>query len=157
MGILSPKRVSPKRVKTADGDQRMAIDGGFAERVRGGVGMKVLPSKPQQRRPPRHCPVCGQDLTEHPYYQTEPGPAARWLRRVAVWLLPVMAAAYISFLIWGEVGPGIGTGAGYFALAVVGGPSLALYMLSRYFPFRRRVICLRCSWNEVYPTVRPPS
>ena len=37
MGILSPKRVSPKRVKTADGDQRMAIDGGFAERVRGGV------------------------------------------------------------------------------------------------------------------------
>lgn len=102
-------------------------------------------------RPPRHCPTCGQDLSEYPYYQKTPGTAAKIVRRIAVGLLPVMALVYLSFLIWGTISPGFGTGAGYFAVAVIGGPSLLLYLISRLLPQRRNVICLRCSWNREFP------
>ena len=101
--------------------------------------------------PPRYCPTCGQDLSEYPYYQQAPGPAAKIMRRIAIGLLPLMAVFYLSFLIWGEVSPGFGAGAGYFAIGVISGPSLLLYVISRLMPQRRRVICLRCSWNQKFP------
>ena len=102
-------------------------------------------------RPPRSCPPCGQDLSEHPYYQLVPSPTARLVRKVAAALLPVMAVAYLAQLFWGTVHFGFGTGHGYSALLVVAGPSLILYAISRLFPRRHLVICQRCSWNREVP------
>ena len=102
-------------------------------------------------KPPRKCPTCGQDLSEYPYYQRTPGPAAKVVRRIGVWLLGVMAVIYFSWLFWGSTPMGFGTGAGYFAVAVICGPSLLLYIISRLLPQRRNVICLRCSWNQEFP------
>ncbi len=102
-------------------------------------------------QPPRLCPACGEDLSEHPYYQRVPSPAAKMLRKIALALLPVMAIAYVAQLFWGSANMGFGTGAGYFALLVIGGPSLLLYAVSRLLPARRLVICQRCSWNREYP------
>lgn len=104
--------------------------------------------------PPRYCPTCGQDLSEFPYYQKTPGTAAKIVRRIALGLLPAMALAYLGFLIWGTTSPGFGTGAGYFAVGVIGGPSLLLYAVSRLLPHLRDVICLRCSWNQEFPFER---
>ncbi len=101
--------------------------------------------------PPRICPSCGHDMSEHPYYQLRPGPLARLLRRIAMGLLPVLAVAYLSLLFFGEQNLGFGTGAGYLAIALIGGPSLLLYAVSRLLPRRRVVICLHCSWNREYP------
>ena len=100
---------------------------------------------------PRHCPTCGQDLTEHPYYQTRPGPAARLLRKIAMALLPVMAAVYLYLVLLSDFDPGFGTGAGYLAVALIGGPSFLLYAVSRLLPRCRLVICLHCSWSAEYP------
>ncbi len=104
--------------------------------------------------PPRLCPECGADLSDHPYDRLEPGRSARALRKIAVWLLPVLALAYLAQLFWGRGGMGFGTGAGYFAVAWICGPSLLLYAISRLLPKVRRVICLRCSWNREYPLTR---
>lgn len=62
-----------------------------------------------------------------------------------------MAIVYVAQLFWGNANLGFGTGAGYFALLVIGGPSLLLYAVSRLLPKRRLVICQRCSWNREYP------
>lgn len=107
-------------------------------------------------RPPQHCPACGHDLSDHPYFQEGPGPAGRLLQRAALVLLPVMA------LVWGlllllDVADhpwGLGAGRGYLALPIIGGPSLVLYVASRLLPRTRRVICLRCSWNREYRRYR---
>jgi hypothetical protein len=100
---------------------------------------------------PRFCPSCGEDLSEHPYYQLVPSRAGRVLSKIAVVLLPVMAIVYVAQLFWGNANLGFGTGAGYFALLVIGGPSLLPYAASRLLPKRRLVICQRCSWNREYP------
>ncbi len=105
----------------------------------------------QEQTPPRLCPECGADLSDFPYDRLEPGKAARAVRRVAVWLLPVLALAYLAQLFWGSANMGFGTGAGYFAVLWICGPSLLLYAVSRLLPKVRRVICLRCSWNQEYP------
>lgn len=102
-------------------------------------------------QPPRFCPSCGEDLSEFPYSQPVPGPAAKLLRRVAVALLPVMAIAYLALLFGAGSDLGFGTGHGYFALMLIGGPSLVLYAVSRLFPRNRLVICQRCSWNREVP------
>ena len=107
--------------------------------------------------PPRHCPTCGQDLSEHPYYQRGLSRPAKLLRRVAVWMLPLFAALYLVQLFWGEGALGFGTGAGYYAVAWIGGPSMILYALSRLFARTRIVICQRCSWNQEYPPSRVKS
>lgn len=101
--------------------------------------------------PPRLCPSCGHDLSAHPYYQTRPGPAAGLLRKLAMALLPVMALVYLLWLFWVTEDPGFGTGHGYFAVLLIGGPSFLLYAISRLLPHRRLVICLHCSWNQEYP------
>lgn len=101
--------------------------------------------------PPRNCPTCGQDLSEYPYYQPSLSPAAKGLRRIGLLLLPVMGLVYLFLLLSGNRGMGFGMGHGYFAATLICGPSLLLYLLSRLFPRRRKVICLRCSWNEEYP------
>ena len=101
--------------------------------------------------PPRRCPECGTDLSDHPYDRLEPGKAAQALRKVAVLLLPVLAIAYLVQLFWGGSNLGFGTGAGYYAIAWICGPSLLLYAISRLLPRVRRVICLRCSWNQEFP------
>ena len=106
--------------------------------------------------PPRICPSCGQDLSAHPYYQTRPGPAARLLRRIALVLLPVMAVVYLLLLFQGYRDLGFGTGHGYLAVGLIGGPSFLLYALSRLFPRSRLVICLHCSWNREYPPDHQP-
>lgn len=102
---------------------------------------------------PRTCPSCGQDLSAHPYYQPRPGPTAKMLRKIALVLLPVMAVVYLALLFLGSPGMGLGfgTGHGYFAVALIGGPSLVLYAISRFFPRNRLVICLHCSWNREFP------
>lgn len=102
---------------------------------------------------PRTCPSCGHDLSAHPYYQSRPGPTARRLRTIAVALLPVMAVVYLYLLLREAAAMelGFGSGHGYLAVALVGGPSFLLYAASRLFPRRRLVICLRCSWNREYP------
>ena len=107
-------------------------------------------------QPPRVCPSCGQDLSAHPYYQTRPGPTARLLRKIAVILLPVMAVVYLVLLFREASGLqfGFGSGHGYLAVALVGGPSFLLYAISRLFPRTRLVICLHCSWNHEYPPSR---
>ncbi len=106
--------------------------------------------------PPRRCPACGHDMSDHPYDQPRPGPAAKLLRKIALALLPVMTAVYLAFLFFSDEDMGFGTGAGYFAIAMIGGPSLALYAVSRVLPRRRLVICLHCSWNREYPAGRSP-
>ena len=103
---------------------------------------------------PKQCPTCGADLSDYPYYQTVPGPVGRMLRRIAVWLLPGMALVYLSLLFAGSRALGFGTGHGYLAIAIMGGPSLVLYAVSNLLPKRRRVICLHCSWSHEY---RAPS
>lgn len=100
--------------------------------------------------PPRHCPTCGQDLSEYPYYQEGLGRSAKFLRRVALWLLPVFAALFLALIFWGETPPPFGAGAAYYAIVWIGGPSMALYLISRFFPRTRIVICQRCSWNREY-------
>lgn len=104
-------------------------------------------------RPPRLCPSCGHDLSDHPYFQEGPGPAARQARTVAVWMVPVMAVVYFLLLFLDVAGHpwGFGAGQGYFALTIIGGPSAVLYLISRLLPRTRRVICLRCSWSREYP------
>lgn len=101
--------------------------------------------------PPRICPSCGHDMSDHPYDQPRPGPAALWLRRAAMALLPLMALAYLGLVFFSDFNPGFGTGAGGLALLIIGGPSLLLYLISRILPGRRLVICLHCSWNREYP------
>lgn len=103
-------------------------------------------------RIPRSCPTCGQDLSAHPYYQTRPGPAARLLRKIAMALLPVIAAVYLFLLFQGDRDMGFGTGAGYLAVGLIGGPSFLLYAISRLLPRSRLVICLHCSWNQEFPS-----
>ncbi len=66
-----------------------------------------------------------------------------------------MALAYLAWLVWGTLPAGFGTGHGYFAVAFMGGPSAALYAISRLIPPRRLVICLRCSWSREYALHRP--
>ena len=111
-------------------------------------------SAPATAQPPRTCPSCDQDLSAHPYYQPQSGPTARMLRRIALALLPVMAVVYLFLLFQGDSDMGFGTGAGYFAVALIGGPSFLLYAISRLFPRSRLVICLHCSWNHEYPPTR---
>ena len=101
-------------------------------------------------RIPERCPTCNAELSEHPYYQIVPGPLGRLLRRIALWLLPCMAAVYVAMLLFGSRPLGFGTGHGYFAVAIIGGPSFLLYVLSNLVPKRRRVICLHCSWNDEF-------
>ncbi|MFQ5350460.1 MAG: hypothetical protein ACE5EG_08470 [Thermoanaerobaculia bacterium] len=109
--------------------------------------------------PPPICPSCGHDMSDHPYSQDRPGPAARKLRKIALALLPVMGLVYLYLLFLSEMDMGFGTGAGYFAVALIGGPSFLLYAVSRRLPRVRLVICLHCSWNREYPpsgrTARP--
>ena len=102
--------------------------------------------------PPRICPSCGHDMSDHPYFQEGPGPAARTAQRVAVWLLPMMAAVWFLLLFLDVAGHpwGIGAGRGYLALPIIGGPSAISYVVSRLLPRTRRVICLHCSWNREY-------
>ena len=100
--------------------------------------------------PPRFCPSCSHDLSEHPYYQTRPGTAARALRKIAMGLLPVVAIGYLLLLFFGDSDLGFGTGHGYLAVALIGGPSFLLYLVSRLLPRTRLVICLHCSWNQEY-------
>ena len=109
---------------------------------------------PATEQPPRTCPSCGQDLSAHPYYQPRPGRAARLLRKIALALLPLMAMLYLSLIFRGDLNPGFGTGAGYLAVALIGGPSFLLYAISRLFPRLRLVICLHCSWNHEYPPIK---
>ena len=111
-------------------------------------------SRPEAEAPPRTCPACGQDLSEHPYYRERPGKTARKLRMVAVALLPAMSVVYLALLFFGGYALGFGTGHGYWAVAVIGGPSLVLYAVSRLLPRVRLVICLRCSWSQEYPPTR---
>ena len=44
--------------------------------------------------PPRHCPTCGQDLSQYPYYQLQPGPFTRKLLALARLLIPVMTVSF---------------------------------------------------------------
>jgi amino acid transporter len=104
--------------------------------------------------PPRHCPTCGQDPSDYPYYQRGLSRPAKLLRRVALGLLPIFAALYLALIFWGTTPPPFGAGAAYYAAIWVGGPSLILYALSRLFPRTRIVICQRCSWNKEYPPSR---
>lgn len=108
----------------------------------------------QETLPPRVCPSCGIELTEHPYAQIKPSKSARGLRKVALWLIPVMALLYLFQLFLGDFWLGFGTGAGYFAVLVILGPSFLLYLVSRLLPRVRQVICLRCSWNQEYPLTK---
>ena len=103
--------------------------------------------------PPRLCPSCGHDMSDHPYYQEGPGPAARSMQKAAVLLLPVMAGFWflLLFLVVSGHPWGFGAVEGYWALPVIGGPSAVLYVVSRLLPRTRRIICLRCSWNREYP------
>lgn len=107
-------------------------------------------------QPPRLCPECGEDMSDHPYSQDRPGAAARLLRRAATALLPVMAAVWFLLLFLDVAGHpwGFGAGEGYWALPIIGGPSAVLYVVSRFLPRTRRVICLRCSWSREYPAPR---
>lgn len=105
-------------------------------------------------QPPRVCPTCGANLSDHPYAQIRPAKGAKALRRLGLWLLPVLAMTYLAQLFLGGTWLGVGTGAGYYAVLWIGGPSLVLYMVSRLLPRVRQVICLRCSWNEEYPLSR---
>jgi hypothetical protein len=73
------------------------------------------------------------------------------LRRVALALLPLFSLLYLALLFWGDRSLGFGTGAGYYSVFWICGPSLVLYALSRLFPRTRIVICQRCSWNREYP------
>ena len=61
-----------------------------------------------------------------------------------------MAVVYLAMLLVGNRALGFGTGHGYFAVALIGGPSLLLYALSNLMPKRRRVFCLHCSWNREF-------
>jgi len=101
-------------------------------------------------RLPERRPTCDAELSEYPFYQIVPGPFGRLLRRIAVWLLPCMALVYLAVLLLGSRALGFGTGHGYFAVALIGGPSLLLYALSNLVPKRRRVICLHCSCNQEF-------
>ena len=64
-----------------------------------------------------------------------------------------MRSVYLALLFLSPSGMplGFGTGHGYFAVALIGGPSFLLYLISRLFPRNRLVICLHCSWNREYP------
>ncbi len=104
--------------------------------------------------PPQFCPVCGQGLSDHPYYQEGPGRSAKMVRKIALGLMPIMAIGYLYWLFFGDTPVGFGTGHGYFAVAVIAGPSFLLYTFSRILPRVRNVICLRCSWNQEYPLKR---
>lgn len=104
--------------------------------------------------PPTICPVCQNQLSEHPYYQEGPGRLAKIVRKFAVALMPIMAALYLYWLLFGPGPMGFGLGHGYFAVAMICGPSFLLYLVSRLLPRVRNVICLRCSWNQEYP-LRP--
>ena len=105
----------------------------------------------QALTPPAVCPTCGIELPEFPHDQVTPSKQARALRRVAMWLIPVMTLAYLAQLFFTGSDLGFGTGAGYFAIAWICGPSLLLYLVSRLLPRVRLVICDRCSWNAEYP------
>ncbi|MDH3744258.1 MAG: hypothetical protein OES47_04050 [Acidobacteriota bacterium] len=105
----------------------------------------------KESQPPRFCPSCRQDLSEHPYYQLAPSRGAKVLHKIAAMLLPIMGIAYLALLFWGSMDLGFGTGAGYFAVVLIGGPSLVLYAISLLFPKKRLVICQHCSWNHEYP------
>lgn len=109
---------------------------------------------PPPDEPPRRCPVCDADLSAHPYSRARPGPVAKRLRQAALALLPVMAVLYLVLLLGGRYALGFGTGHGYLAVALIGGPSLILYGVSRLLPPVRQVICLRCSWSRTYPPER---
>ncbi len=106
------------------------------------------------KSPPRICPGCGIELPEFPYAQIKPAKTARAVRRVALWLIPILAVVYLGQLFLGSSSLGFGTGAGYYAVLWTCGPSLLLYLVSRLLPRVRQVICLRCSWNAEYPLTR---
>jgi hypothetical protein len=103
-----------------------------------------------ETHPPAICPVCGASLSDHPYYQLVPSPLARLLQKCAKGLFFVMAVLYLGVLFWGRWPLGFGSGHGYAAVAFIAGPSLLLYAISRLFPRRHRVMCLRCSWSHEY-------
>lgn len=102
-------------------------------------------------KPPRHCPVCGQDLSAYPYYQFLPAPAARRLRALAALLLPVMSIVFLVQLFSGSFAPNNSLASGYFILIYICTPSLLIYAASLVIPQVHRVICLHCSWYRDYP------
>jgi hypothetical protein len=109
---------------------------------------------PVHDAPPANCPSCGSPLSDHPFDQLVPPPAARLLHAIAWALLPLTTLLYLGLLFWGPLPMGFGTGHGYWAVAFISAPSLLLYAVSRLFPRRRLVICLRCSWNHEYPLAK---
>ena len=109
------------------------------------------PERDQDVRPPRHCPTCGQDLSEHPYYQLRPSPFAGKLLWLAKVLIPVMAVFFLYLFFSGNFLPSFSVVSGYFILVVICGPSLLLYSVTLLIPRTRRVICLHCSWYRDYP------
>ena len=102
-------------------------------------------------RPPRHCPTCGHDLSEHPYYQLRPSPFAAKLLTIARWLLPVMAVVFLIQLYSGNFLLILSVASGYLIVAYICAPSLLLYVITLPIPRTRRVICLHCSWFHDYP------
>lgn len=102
-------------------------------------------------KPPRHCPVCGQDLGAYPYYQFRPAPSARRLRGLAALLLPVMGIVFLVQLYSGNFLPNNSLASGHFILLYVCTPSLLIYAISLVIPQVHRVICLHCNWYRDYP------
>lgn len=102
-------------------------------------------------KPPRFCPVCGQDLGDFPYYQFYPARFARRLQALAAFLLPVMGIVFVVQLFSGNFLPHFSMASGYFILLYVCTPSLLIYSVSLVIPKVHRVICLHCSWYRDYP------
>ena len=105
---------------------------------------------PDKAAPPRHCPTCSHDLSPHPYYQTIPSRAARWLHRLAIFTLPLMTAVVIEAFISGRAPVFFSGAAGFAVVGFICLPATVLYAVASVFPRDFRVICLRCAWFRDY-------
>lgn len=123
------------------------------ERLSEGLAMRTetTPSRDDAHKPPRHCPECGHDLSEYPYYLLRPSPFARKLQRLAAMLLPAMTVLFLVLLFRGAFLPSFSIVSGYFILAFICAPSLLRYSVSLLMPRTRRALCLHCSWYHDYP------
>ncbi len=115
------------------------------------MGTQSHPPRREAGPPPRHCPACGDDLSEHPYYQLHPSPVTRRLHTLARLLLPVMTVVFFVQLATQSFMPSFSVVSGYFIVAYICAPSMLVYSVSLLMPRDRRVICLHCSWYRDYP------